>query len=160
MFDSARIDVIVNNAKQTIWSNPYSSSITDANWIYCSYDISSVAAGNSDVQIMFSIGKTDNWWMFSGWNIDDLKVTGDDGSNPPHNVHWTGTSDDNWNNPGNWSSGTVPDNNTNVTIPSYIPGINQPGSFSQPYNEVKGLNIEPGSTFTIGDEDTLVIDNQ
>lgn len=158
-YDHAYIDVSDGSNWYTIWSNS-TTNIEDASWSFYSYDISSYAAGNSGVQVRFSIGSTDGSWQFSGWNIDDLKVTGEDGSTPPHNVHWTGTDDNNWNNPNNWSSGAVPDNNTKVTIPSYIPGVNQPGSFSQPYNEIKELNIEPGSTFTIGDGDTLVIDNQ
>ncbi len=37
---------------------------------------------------------------------------------PPNTNVWVGTIDDNWNKPDNWSAGMVPDENTEVIIPS------------------------------------------
>lgn len=156
-YDHAYLDVHDGSNWWNCWQNS-TSNITDNSWVQISYDITAMAAGNSGVMLKFAIGSTDGSWQFSGWNIDNLTVTGKvNGEDPPHNVHWTGEENDNWNNPNNWSSGSVPDAGTKVTIPAFIPGGNQPGTFSQPHNEVMELNVEPGVSVSISTGDTLEV---
>ncbi|MEA2095338.1 MAG: carboxypeptidase-like regulatory domain-containing protein [Candidatus Cloacimonadota bacterium] len=57
-----------------IWTN--SSVVTNNSWSISNYDISEIADLNSEVRIRFSIGTTDGSWQYSGWNIDDLTITG------------------------------------------------------------------------------------
>ncbi|RLC57957.1 MAG: hypothetical protein DRH89_02290 [Candidatus Cloacimonadota bacterium] len=57
-----------------IWTN--SSVVTNDSWSISNYDISEIADLNSEVRIRFSIGTTDGSWQYSGWNIDDLNITG------------------------------------------------------------------------------------
>jgi len=58
----------------TIWQN--SSVITDSNWTLQTFDISAIADNQPTVYIRWGMGPTDSSWQFSGWNIDDVKVTG------------------------------------------------------------------------------------
>ncbi len=57
-----------------VWTN--TSQVTDNSWSITYFDISEIADLSSDVRIRFSIGTTDGSWQYSGWNIDDLTVTG------------------------------------------------------------------------------------
>ena len=57
-----------------VWTN--TSQVTDNSWSITYFDISEIADLNSDVRIRFSIGTTDGSWQYSGWNIDNLTVTG------------------------------------------------------------------------------------
>jgi len=83
------------------------------------YDISSWADGAS--RLIF-------WWEVNGgyvffgtdgyWNIDDFGVQ----EGPWSNLYtWTGTSSSDWNNPNNWDSGFIPDENIGVIIPGGAP---------------------------------------
>lgn len=58
----------------TIWENP--TEITDSSWILQTFDISAVADGQSTVYLRWGMGPTDGYWQYSGWNIDDVKVSG------------------------------------------------------------------------------------
>lgn len=57
-----------------IWSN--SSQVTDSSWNSVNFDISEIADLCNMVRIRFSIGSTDGSWQYSGWNIDELSVSG------------------------------------------------------------------------------------
>jgi len=57
-----------------IWTN--TSEITEAVWSSIDYDISEIADLSSSVRIRFSVGATDGSWQYSGWNIDNLLITG------------------------------------------------------------------------------------
>lgn len=74
-FDHAYIDVWNGSTwNNNVWQN--TNVVDDNAWSLFSLDISQYAAGISDVQIRFSIGATDGSWQYSGWNIDDLELTG------------------------------------------------------------------------------------
>jgi hypothetical protein len=154
--DHAYIDVFDGSVWHNIWEN--SGPVSESSWTSQSFDITNIAAGKSDVKIRFAIGPTNVSKNYSGWNIDNLALTGSFNS-PEENSHWTGLQDGNWNNYNNWSGGKVPDTNVNVSIPSFVPGQFVPSGFSEPYNEIKRLIIELGTTITISTGDTLKVIN-
>ncbi len=84
-YDTAKIEVSNDgNSWVTIWRNPIGSSqstnpTTDNSWVYQEFDISSVADNQPTVFIRFALF-SDGSWQFSGWNIDDVVLTG---SNEP-----------------------------------------------------------------------------
>jgi len=75
-YDHAYIDVSNDDGTTwlEIWTN--TSVITDNSWNQVTYDLSSIANLQSNVRIRFSIGSTDGSWQYSGWNIDDLLISG------------------------------------------------------------------------------------
>ncbi len=75
VYDHANIDVSNNGGSswQNIWIN--TSTLDGGSWEFWEFDISSIAAGYSDVQIRWGIGPTDTAWRFCGWNIDDVTVS-------------------------------------------------------------------------------------
>ena len=58
----------------TIWEN--GSSMSDSGWTLQSYDISSIADGQSTVYIRWTMGTTDGSVTYCGWNIDDVEIWG------------------------------------------------------------------------------------
>jgi uncharacterized repeat protein (TIGR02543 family) len=74
-YDNARIRVSNDGTTWTeVWANP--SQITDNAWTPVSYDISAVADGQSTVYVRWVMGSTDGSWQFSGWNLDDVTLSG------------------------------------------------------------------------------------
>lgn len=74
-WDHAYIQVSNNGSTwSTIWQN--SSEITDSGWTLQTFDISAAADNQPTVYIRWGMGPTDSSWQYSGWNIDDVKVTG------------------------------------------------------------------------------------
>ena len=160
-YDHAYIDVSNNgfSTYTTIWEN--SSTITDNSWSQMNYDISAVADGNANVQIRFSIGSTDSGWQYSGWNIDDLFVTGEGSGTPTPTITVTSP-----NGGENWNLGTTEtitwnsfNTSGNVKIELYENGslyqtissnTTDDGSFS--WNIPSGYN--EGTQYTINIEDT------
>jgi hypothetical protein len=57
----------------TIWASP--DEVTDNDWIYQEYDISSIADNQPVVYIRFTMGPTNLSMTYCGWNIDDFAVT-------------------------------------------------------------------------------------
>jgi hypothetical protein len=80
-YDNGYIDVWNGSSWINIWNN--STTITDAEWIYETYDVSVYADGNNDFKVRFGIGTSDSAWRYCGWNIDDLKLLGDSILPPP-----------------------------------------------------------------------------
>ena len=75
-YDKAFVRVSNDGINWTqIWANP--GQISDPSWSQVSYDISSVADGQSTVYIRWVMGTTDGSLEFSGWNIDDVTLEGD-----------------------------------------------------------------------------------
>lgn len=72
-FDEIKVNVIAASIRHEIWSN--SSSFQESQWTYYEFDISAYAAGESDVQIEFTLGPTDGSVTYSGWAIDDLMLS-------------------------------------------------------------------------------------
>ena len=76
-YDHASIDI--SNDDGTTWLELWTNTsvIENSSWNLGTYDISAIADLNENVRIRFTIGSTDGSWQYSGWNIDDLIVTGD-----------------------------------------------------------------------------------
>lgn len=73
--DHASISVSNDGANWTaIWTNGI--RITDQGWIEMAYDISEVAAHERTVYIRWTMGETNSWAPFCGWNIDAVQVSG------------------------------------------------------------------------------------
>ncbi|MCF7858429.1 MAG: carboxypeptidase regulatory-like domain-containing protein [Candidatus Cloacimonetes bacterium] len=75
-YDHAYVSVSNDNGTTwiDIWTN--TNQVTDNSWQSAYYDISEIADLNSGVRIRFSIGTTDGSWQFSGWNIDNIIISG------------------------------------------------------------------------------------
>jgi hypothetical protein len=63
---------------------------------------------------------------------------------------WTGAVDYTWENPGNWSCGSLPDANTDVIISSGAVGVNSNVS-------VRSIQVSPGVLFTVNPGNTLTV---
>ncbi len=48
--------------------------IDDAQWTYQEHDVSEAADSNPDFKIRFGLGRTNDWYNYCGWNIDDLSL--------------------------------------------------------------------------------------
>lgn len=72
-YDNAWLEIHNGSQWQTVFHNE--ETIADQAWQKMEYDIAGMAAGKQ-IKIRFSLGTTDNAWFYSGWNIDDLEVTG------------------------------------------------------------------------------------
>jgi Peptidase family C25/Propeptide_C25 len=73
-YDHASIDVSNNGGSswQSLWSN--TDTLEGGSWELWEFDISSMAAGYSNVKIRWGMGETDVGWRYCGWNIDDVVV--------------------------------------------------------------------------------------
>lgn len=69
---------------------------------------------------------------------------------------WLGITTD-WSDPGNWFSGTVPDEHTPVVIPAMPQGGCYPSTNSLQVRECKTLLLEPGAVFTLNPGETFNI---
>ncbi len=76
-FDSVSVDLGLDNQQSwnTVWKND--ALIKDSRWTLYSYNISSIAFNEDSLNIKFSLGPTDGSGDFSGWNIDNIYLTGD-----------------------------------------------------------------------------------
>jgi Ca2+-binding RTX toxin-like protein len=74
-YDRAYIEVSGNNGTSwsSIWAN--STEVADSSWALQTFDVSSVAAGKSQVRFRWGLGPTDSGWRYAGWNLDDVTVT-------------------------------------------------------------------------------------
>ncbi|MBN1879866.1 hypothetical protein JW823_07120 [bacterium] len=75
-WDHASVQVSGNGGSSwtTIWDHE-GSSVTPTTWSYSEYDISTVAAGSSNVVIRWVMGTTDSSVVYCGWNLDDVLVS-------------------------------------------------------------------------------------
>lgn len=78
IFDQAYIYVTRDGGGSwtSVWSNPMGTSVTDSSWVEIEFPITDSAVGGATVQVGFVMGSTDGGLVFSGWNIDDLEITG------------------------------------------------------------------------------------
>jgi hypothetical protein len=75
-FDHAYIRVSNDGTKwTTVWENP-SELIDDRDWHEVDIDISALADGQPEVYLRWTMGTTNEWWAYCGWNIDDVRITG------------------------------------------------------------------------------------
>jgi hypothetical protein len=75
IFDEASIDISSNGGStwQNLWTNSQ-SFMAGGEWELWKFDISSYAAGHSNVKIRWGMGPTDYVYNYCGWNIDDVLV--------------------------------------------------------------------------------------
>jgi len=74
-YDHARLQVSVGGGTwTTVWEN--TQTMDGGSWALVSYDLTSHAAGQSDVRIRWTLGSTDSAWRFAGWNLDDVVIEG------------------------------------------------------------------------------------
>lgn len=80
--DTAVIQISGNNG--STWSTIYNHSgdLDDGRWNTYAYDISSLAAGKSQVRIRFGLGPTGSSLNSYGWNLDDFILKGNSTSIP------------------------------------------------------------------------------
>lgn len=57
-----------------IWQN--TTAVADASWTLQTFDISAIADDQPTIYIQWGMGKTNQKDHYSGWNIDDVEVTG------------------------------------------------------------------------------------
>jgi subtilisin family serine protease len=75
-FDHASVEVSIDNASwTTVWQHE-GSALIDSEWILQEFDISEVADNQPEVYLRWKMGTTDGSGTYSGWNIDDVVVSG------------------------------------------------------------------------------------
>ena len=60
----------------TIWQN--TSQAADSAWTHQDFDISAIADHQPTVYLRWTMGPTDSTVHFCGWNIDDIRLTGEE----------------------------------------------------------------------------------
>ena len=73
-WDHMGVEVYNGSTWDLIWDNG-SSSFQQSEWTYYEFNVTTQAAGNANFQVRFYMGSTDGSVTYSGWAIDDLKVT-------------------------------------------------------------------------------------
>jgi hypothetical protein len=95
--DHAYIEVNNGTGWESIWGN--TTEITDDSWIFQTFDISMYADNEPSVYIRWGMGETNPRHNYSGWNIDDVVVTGD-GASAKYILTTSSTSGGSVNTPG------------------------------------------------------------
>ncbi len=62
------------NEYHTVWANPESSEVADVAWTEVEYDISPWADDEATVFLRWTMGTTDDSYVYCGWNIDDVQL--------------------------------------------------------------------------------------
>ena len=83
--DHVSIKINVNGVDTTIFTNYV--DYTDNQWQQVNYDLSNIADRHDSIRIKFTLGPTPVW-QASGWNIDNLIVTGDSVRNDVGITKW------------------------------------------------------------------------
>ncbi len=109
-----------------------------------SANISSFAAGRSQVKLKFSYHGHYSWY----WAIDDIVVDGLSADS----AAWTGAVSTDWSVAGNWSGNNIPTVATAVLIPSSA--VRMPTVASDAGAGCFNLTIESGATLTIETDST------
>jgi murein tripeptide amidase MpaA len=75
-WDHATIEVSNNGSTWTTVWNFSGATLNETAWSLQTYDIGTVADGQSSVQIRWGMGPTDTSVVYHGWNIDDVEILG------------------------------------------------------------------------------------
>jgi hypothetical protein len=70
---------------------------------------------------------------------------------------WQGTPSSDWNDPNNWSTGTIPDQNADIIIPDAATTLHDPLLPDSPSASVKTITIQSGGILEGGSATTLTI---
>lgn len=74
-YDQAYIDFYDGSDWINIWENP-NTTYEETAWTLQSISLPTQANNNANLKIRFALGATDGGWYYSGWNIDDIEITG------------------------------------------------------------------------------------
>ncbi len=73
-YDHAYVRISTNGSNwTTLWENTV--EVTDEEWVYQEFDISSIADNQATVYLRWTMGATDGGWRYCGWNIDDIAIS-------------------------------------------------------------------------------------
>jgi hypothetical protein len=75
-YDTATIDFNTRTANN--WNKYWQSSGTSINneWVVTKYNVNSELNRQDSVRIRFTVGPTNSFWNYSGWNIDNVVLVG------------------------------------------------------------------------------------
>ena len=146
-YDSAFVEISTDG---TVWNKlSHTLSPEDNQWVFVSYDISTIADRKDSVYVRWR-SSSDDAIHYAGWNIDNVELSGI--FSPLSN--WTGTISSNWHEPGNWENNTVPDEITKVVIRSgtpYSPQVITPGAICN------DISIQPEAILEITENGSLEV---
>ncbi len=75
IYDHASVRVSTDGANwTTVWEN--TGEVADSDWTQQEVDISEIADGQPTVYVRWTMGTTDESYVFCGWNIDDIELWG------------------------------------------------------------------------------------
>lgn len=144
----------ISNDKVTWKPLSHPTTVQDMGWTYYSINISSYANRKSAVYIRWR-STSDSAQHYSGWNIDDVTITGINISS----LEWTGAYSNEWGNGANWNYPAIPDTSTNVIIhaSAFNPVITSARKCKNiTINPGAGLLIESGGSLTVNRDMHLV----
>ena len=76
-YDHAYVRISTNGSTwTTIWEN--TAEVADNAWTEMDLDISAYADNQSTVYVRWTMGSTDGGWTYCGWNIDDVRIIGNE----------------------------------------------------------------------------------
>ncbi|MCP3904860.1 MAG: hypothetical protein GY715_14635 [Planctomycetes bacterium] len=92
LFDLASVSVSNDGVGwATVWMN--GMAVTDSSWQYMTYDISAVADDQPAVYVRWTMGPTNAFDGFSGWNLDDIEIWADEPPPCPADLSGNGVVD-------------------------------------------------------------------
>ncbi len=137
----------ISNDSINWYKLPHPKNPREKQWVEVSVDISYYADRKNKVYLKWR-SKTNKSVLYSGWNIDDIQVSG----NNIVNVGWTGSVSSNWSNPANWGMSRLPDTTSNITISASV--ANMPVMSSCSYS-IKSITLAPGASLQINSNASL-----
>jgi hypothetical protein len=89
-YDTATIDFNTDRADNwhKFWQN--SGTAINNNWSYISYDVGNSINRKDSVKIRFTLGPSNSFWNYSGWNIDNVVIVGNYISKDVSVTEWLG----------------------------------------------------------------------
>ncbi|MCB0823051.1 MAG: T9SS type A sorting domain-containing protein [Bacteroidales bacterium] len=112
------------------------------------YDISTWADGHEGIAFKWVVTHNNDWY----WEFDDFKL-----ESAVEAGTWLGINSNDWNDPGNWSGNTLPDEMINVTIPANPEGNFYPETNSNLFAACNNLNISLGAHLYIPADAALTV---
>ena len=77
-WDHANIEISSNGTDWVnVWTNSWSTIISDDAWQDINHDISAIADLQSPVYLRWGMGPSDSKFSYPGWNIDNVELSGD-----------------------------------------------------------------------------------
>ncbi|NPA67182.1 MAG: M6 family metalloprotease domain-containing protein [Chlorobi bacterium] len=108
------------------------------------------AYDNQNIYVAFVMIQDDG----DNWYIDDINITTDQA---PAAINWTGASDTDWQNTGNWDGGNIPALSDNVVIPSSLTNYPVIDDGISTIAVCNNLTIESGASVTINPDGYMTV---